>query len=177
MAEAPPSRRTPPARQRAAATRPPPAGAGDCARRGATSRRLRAPASSSALDQLELDGQRDVIGEREAALGQRGVPLEAVLSPVDRRLERQSETGLAGDVDVRPGDLTAGTERMCVALDRQLTLQGHGVALAADVGRPEAQLRVLLDVEEIRGAEVGLEVLVRDAGRPGLDGAGEPGSR
>jgi hypothetical protein len=36
-------------------------------------------------DQLEIDDQRDLVREREAALGQRGVPVEAVARAIDDR--------------------------------------------------------------------------------------------
>ena len=51
-----------------------------------------------------------------------------------------------------------------------------GVAVAADARRAERELRVLLDVEEVRRAEVALQVLVLDDDRAGVDGADELGA-
>ena len=47
------------------------------------------------------------------------------------------------------------------------------VAVARDARRAEPELRVLLGVEEVRRAEVALEVLVLDDDRSGVDGADE----
>ncbi len=45
------------------------------------------------------------------------------------------------------------------------------VAVAEQIGRVKSQLRVTLGVEEVRRAEVGLEVLVLDGDRVGADAA------
>src|SRR3954464_14356269 len=41
--------------------------------------------------ELEVDQQLGLVGQREAALGQRGVPGEAVLGAVDDRLELDAD--------------------------------------------------------------------------------------
>jgi len=50
-------------------------------------------------------------------------------------------------------------------------------AVAANRGRYEAKLRVALDVEEVRRAEVALQVLVLDLDRAGVDDTLEVGRR
>src|SRR5215210_6947629 len=110
------------------------------------------PSTRMALrpDELELDGQSHVVGQREAALGKRGVPLEAELRAVDRRLERDADAGLARDVLVRSYERATAADRVRVALDREVALDAQLVALASDRGRLEAELRVALGVEELR---------------------------
>ena len=66
------------------------------------------------LCELELDRQLDLVAEREAALGQRRVPLEAVLGAVDLGLEGEADLGVAGDVLVRADVGAAATRRGCV---------------------------------------------------------------
>ena len=58
--------------------------------------------------QLEVDEQLDLVGEREAALGQRGVPVEAVLGAVDDRLELEADLLDAAEGLVRLGDRRRG---------------------------------------------------------------------
>src|SRR3954453_17508916 len=114
------------------------------------------------LRQLELDDQRHVVRQREAALGKRGVPLEAELGAVDHGLEVDADLRVAGDVLVRPDDRATAADRMRVALDGQLAVDHQLVTLDAQVRGLVAQLGVVLDVEEVRRLEVGRQVLVLD---------------
>src|SRR3954451_4903195 len=125
--------------------------------------------------QLELDDQRHVVGQSEAALGERGVPLEAELRAVDHGLEGDADLGVAGDVLVRADERAAAGDRMRVALDRQLAVDHKLVALDAQVGRLVAKLGVVLDVEEVRRLEVSGQVLVLDDDRVGVHGADQLG--
>src|SRR3954466_188500 len=93
------------------------------------------------LRELELDDQRHVVREREAALGERGVPLEAELRAVDHGLEVDADLGVAGDVLVRADERAAPGDRVRLALDGQLTVDHQLVALDAQVARLVAELR------------------------------------
>src|SRR3954447_2426701 len=79
--------------------------------------------------QLELDDQRHVVRQSEAALGEGSVPLEAELRAVDHRLEVEADLRVAGDVLVRPHDRATAGDRMRVAPDRQLAVDYQLVAL------------------------------------------------
>src|SRR5947209_10799414 len=160
---------------RAAAARLPPEAGFGCEMLAGESRILRAPSSELRLDELELDGQLDVVGDGKAALRERGVPVEAELSAVDNRLEREAKLGDVAEGYRRPGDLAASLHCAGVALDRQLAVHDHLIALAPQRGRAEADLRVALDVEEIGRAEMALEVRVLDHDRAGVHGADELG--
>src|SRR5205823_370294 len=123
--------------------------------------------------ELELDGELDVIGNRHSALGQRGVPREAVLRAVDHRLERDAELGYVAEGDRRTGDRAGRLERVGLVLDREVSgdLQ-RAVVSGLDLRGVEANLRIALDVEEVRRAEVGLQVLILYLERIDLHGAG-----
>src|SRR4051794_14557627 len=127
------------------------------------------------LRQLELDGELDVVGQREPALGERRVPVEAVLRAVDDGLERDADLLDVAERDRRVGDGAAALDLLAVALDGQRAVGDELVALAADVVGDVADLRVLLGVEEVRRLEVAGQVLVLDDDRVGLDGAGQLG--
>src|SRR3954451_17960843 len=74
------------------------------------------------LRELELDRQLDVVGEREAALGERGVPVQAVLRAVDHGLEREAELRVAERVLGRAGDRAGAGDGVRLALDSEVAL-------------------------------------------------------
>src|SRR5215208_1202946 len=127
------------------------------------------------LDERELDRDRDLVRERLAAGGQRGVPVHVELGAVDLRLE--VEVAARGAEGVRRGgDPGAGRgDRARDALDRELALDGDGAVLAeVDVARAERHLGVAGGVEELRAQDVGAELLRRaDRDRLDLGGAVE----
>src|SRR3954447_5368599 len=120
------------------------------------------------LRQLELDDQGHVVRQREAALGKRGVPLEAELRAVDHGLEVDADLGVAGDVLVRPDDRATARDGVRVALDRQLAVDHQLVTLDAQVRGLVAELGIVLRVEEVRRLEMRRQVLVLDDDRVGL---------
>ena len=77
-----------------------PKASGDC----------RAPASLLLLRELQVDVEGDLVLDREAALGQRSVPVEAELVAVHRGGEIDADALLAGDVLDRPDDRAAGLD-------------------------------------------------------------------
>src|SRR3954451_1368820 len=119
--------------------------------------------------QLEVDEQLDLVGEREAALGQRGVPVQAVLRAVHDRLELEADLLDAAEGLVRLGDRAAGLDRARVALDRQLAVDDERAVLGTHQGRGEGDVRVALGVEEVRRLQVRRQVLVLDGDRIGAD--------
>ena len=74
----------------------------------------------SALQELEVDAERDLVREHEAALGQRRVPVEAELRAVDDRLELEAELRVAERILDRPDDGAVGRDALGVALDREV---------------------------------------------------------
>src|SRR3954453_18521905 len=134
-------RRTARTRLRTAAAWPPPGGARCCGSPGAGCRVCREPPwLGLCLCPLELDGQLLVVRQREAALRERGVPLEAELGAVDHGLEVDADLRVAGDVLVRAHERATAAHGMRVALDGQLAVDHELVALEAQVRRLVAQL-------------------------------------
>src|SRR5664280_253954 len=84
------------------------------------------------LRKLELDRQLDVVGQSEAALGQRRVPLQAELRAVDDGLQREADLDRAAERLVRVGDRATGLDGVGVVLDRQLAVDHELLAVAAD---------------------------------------------
>src|SRR5215204_4396092 len=121
------------------------------------------------LDERELDGQRDLVGERLAAGGQRGVPVHVELGAVDDGLEVEVAAGVAERVGVRGDPGAGGGDGAGDALDRQLALDLGGAVLAQlDVLRGEGHVGVVGGVEELAAQDVGAELLGR-ADRDRLD--------
>src|SRR4051794_27634768 len=84
------------------------------------------------LDERELDEEADLVGERLAARGQRGVPAHAELAAVDLGLEVQVPARGAERVGGRRGPRARGPDGLRDALDGQLAL-GHGRAVIAEI--------------------------------------------
>src|SRR5947208_11212120 len=142
-----------------------------CASRGGGCPRSRGSALPSlrGLHERELGLEGDVVGECEAAAGQRSVPVEAERGAIDDRGQREA----VALVPVRVGDRTGdGPFERCGpghALDREVALEAAG----GDGGAGERDLRMTLGVEEVRRLEMRLQVLVLDLDAGDLRFAGE----
>src|SRR4051794_14591156 len=124
-------------------------------------------------DQLELDRDRDVVGERVAAGRDRGVPVDAVGRAVDDGLELDGDAVLAVEVLRRAGDRAGGLDGLGDAAHGQLALDDQLLAVLLEVRGGEGDLRVTLRVEEVRALEVALELIDGDLDGVDLDGARE----
>src|SRR5258708_40226424 len=107
-----------------------------------------APVCSSGPDELELDGQLDVVGQRAAAAWQVCVPADAERRAVDRGLQGEAES--RGAREVLGGALNGarGTQRVPCALDGQLAIELDPVAVDPQLVGAEGDLGVVLSVEE-----------------------------
>ncbi len=123
-----------------------------------------------ARGQLELDDQLDLVGEREAALGQRRVPVEAVLGAVDDRLELDADLLTSPKVTVGSVIVPRASIGRSDALDRELAVDDQLAVGRADQRGVEGDVREALGVEEVRRLQVRGEVLVLDGDRVGGDG-------
>src|SRR4051794_10210235 len=107
------------------------------------------------LDERELDDEGDLVGERLAARGQRGVPVHAELAAVDLGLEVEVPAGGAERVGGRRGPRARRLDGLRDALDGQLALGDGGAVLAEiDRGRLVADGRESGGIEELRGEDV-----------------------
>src|SRR5919107_1428001 len=112
------------------------------------------------LDERELDGQGDLVGERLAAGGQRGVPVHVELRAVDDGLEVEVPAGVAEGVAGRGDPGARGGHGAGDALDRQLALDlGDAVLAELDLVGAEVDGRVVGGVEELGAQDVRAELL------------------
>src|SRR3954453_7586655 len=98
------------------------------------------------LHELQVGDQRDLVPEGRLTAGERVVPVDPELGPVDGGLELDTEAHVPERVVLRFGDRAADLDGLRVALHRQLAGDADVVAGAADVLRLERDLRVLLRV-------------------------------
>src|SRR4051812_12147198 len=123
------------------------------------------------LRELQLDDDRDLVGEGRLTARQRVVPVDAELVAVDLGLSLEAEAGAAVRVVDRVGDDAGDLDGLGVALDRDLAVDLDAVAITVDGLRLEGQLRVALGVEEVGRLEMLLEVRVLDLDAGDLRGA------
>src|SRR5215216_4893446 len=84
------------------------------------------------LRELQLDDDRDLVGEGRLTARQRVVPADAELVAVDLRLGLQAEARAAVRVVDRVGDDAGDLDGLGVALDRDLAVDLDAVAVAVD---------------------------------------------
>src|SRR5207302_8535802 len=108
--------------------------------------------------------------EQEVAVGKGLVPLQVKITAIDGARELQADALAAPRVFAVLGDLAGELDRLGDALDGDLTLQ-RDLTVAAHLGGggTEADLRVLLGVEELRALQVAVAVGVARVDRGDLD--------
>src|SRR6266487_4361187 len=117
----------------------------------------------SGLDELQLGEDGDVVRERRLAAREWVVPVDPEVRAVD--LRGQVEADALGPVRIghRRGHRPGHCDPPGDALDRQLAVDRDlAVTVETDVVGGEAELRVLLGVEEIGRLEMSGEVLLVD---------------
>src|SRR5918993_1564485 len=118
------------------------------------SREVRGKEGSGLLGELHVERQLDLLGDEDATGLEGGVPGQAPVGAVDLAV------GLEGGLLVAPrvgGDtveLDLEGDRLGDPLDGEVT----GQRAAVEGGAAERHLRVVLDVEEVRAAEVAVTV-------------------
>src|SRR5919109_626494 len=78
--------------------------------------------------ELEANDELHVVAQREAALGERGVPVKAEVTAVDDGLELEADALVAGHVGLHVLQAAAGDDRLSDAADGELALELHGLA-------------------------------------------------
>src|SRR5947209_4281133 len=81
-------------------------------------------------DEGELGGDRDLVGERAAAVWQRCVPGDSVVAAIDGRLEREVGARLSRRVGRGRAPRAAGGDRTGGSLDPELPVDRGGAVLA-----------------------------------------------
>src|SRR5437868_2655319 len=120
------------------------------------------------LHEREAGVKADLVIEQEAAAGERGVPVDAMVDAVDDALELEADALVAPRIGVRAGDRGVQRDRLGDALQGQLALD----AVGSDQRSAERRLRIALDVEELGRLDVAVAVLVVGVRAAGADGAG-----
>ena len=89
----------------------------------------------------------------------------------------ESPTRSAGEVGAELGVAAAGLDLAALSADLELAADRHGAVLGdLERGRLEAEARVALDVEELGGEQVALQLRLVDVDAGDVDGAGQAGS-
>src|SRR5205814_2048492 len=133
-------------------------------------RRYRGSAPWLRLLQFQVGFQLHVPPQYLAALGQFGLPVEAVATTVDGRLEVEPHHLGAGDADA--GRVASGgRHRLGRPADGQITVELDGAVITdPDVGRAEGDRWGVCGVEEVRRQQVVLQVRYRGLDRVDLRG-------
>src|SRR4051794_1857873 len=125
--------------------------------------------------ELQLDGDRDVVGEGVAAARDGGVPVDAVGRAVDGGGQLDGDAVLAVEVLRRAGDRPDGLDRLGHAAHGEVALDDELLAVLAQLGRAEGDLGEALGVEEVRALQVALELIDGHVDAGDLDRAGQRG--
>src|SRR5438105_7033310 len=118
--------------------------------RCAVSPRIRARASLELRDELEAHVQLDLPAEHVLAVGQRHLPAEPPLAPVDRGCELDRSAGRAVRIGYRRSVGPACLDRTADAPQLEIAEHANGRVVAeVDAARAKADLGVLTCVEEV----------------------------
>src|SRR5271165_6819571 len=124
-----------------------------------------------AQDALDLEGDRDLLADGDAAARDRAVVADAPVRPVDLRGGGETRPRAAVGVRAEAVDLKLQRDRPGRAADGEVAVRQEIVAVGAHTGGLEGQRGVRLDLEEVRAPDV--VVAVRLAGVHGtqVDGS------
>src|SRR4051812_34131046 len=88
-------------------------------------------------NQLQLDGDRHLVGEGVAAARDRGVPVDAVGRAIDGSRQLDRDAVLAVEVLGRAGDRAGGLDRLRDTAHRQLAVDRQLLTVLVQLGRLE----------------------------------------
>src|SRR5438034_4105857 len=126
-------------------------------------------------DTFDLEGDRDLLADGDAATGDRAVVADAEVVPVDLAAGREARPGPAEGVRAEAVHLELQRDGPGGAADGELAVEEEVVAVRADAGGPERQRRVRLDLEEVGAADVVVPVGLAGVHRAQVDGGGDAG--
>ena len=125
----------------------------------------RVPTSLAALDQLDVDLDLDVLADHQATGFEQPIVGQAELGAVDGQSTAHAETCVAPGILDGAGDVDRHANRLGGPLDGQVTDSHQLIAIPLDRGTAEADLGVVLDIEEVRAAEIFVPTLVAGVDR------------
>src|SRR5690606_2530800 len=109
-------------------------------------------------DDLSVDAELDLFGDHQTARFQQLIPRQAPLGAVDLARGLRSETGVAPRVLHRTGDFGFEGDRVGDAAHGEVALYDEVITVTVDRRRFEGDVRVVLSIEEVGGAQVGVAV-------------------
>src|SRR5687768_3568865 len=125
---------------------------------------------SGCLDRGDLELERDLVADQDAAGLERGVPGDAPVLAVDDDRALEADALVAERVGGRALEGEVDRDGAGDALDGEVALDPHHVvAHQRDGGRREGDLRVGGDVEEVVAAQVAVALLVAGVDAVDLD--------
>src|SRR2546429_8241197 len=130
-----------------------------------------------AEDALDLDGDRDLLADDDAAggAGDRAVVADAEVVPVDLAAGGKARPDAAEGVRAEAVDLELQRDGPGDAADGELAVEEEVVTVRADAGGAERHRRVRLDLEEVGAADVVVPVGLTGVHRAQVDGGGDAG--
>src|SRR3954447_21370886 len=138
--------------------------------------RMRFGAASGGLDGRDLELERDLLAHQHAAGLQRGVPGDAPVLAVDGDAALEADPVVAERVLGGALELQRDGHGLRDVLDGQVAGDLEvGAAVVLDGGRDEPDLGVVLDVEEVVGAQVPVALSVAGVDAVDLQGDGDGG--
>src|SRR5690606_17982412 len=125
---------------------------------------------SVGLDGRDLELQHDLVADQHAAGLQRGVPGDAELLAADRGAALEADPLVAERVQCRALEGQRNGHLLGDALDGQVTGDVESVLTGLlDLGGGEGDLRVLVQLQEVTAAQVGVTIGVARVDAVGLD--------
>src|SRR5271166_6171594 len=121
-------------------------------------------------DALDLESDRDLLADGDAAAGDRAVVADAPVRPVDLGGGGEACPGAAVSVRAEAVDLELQRDRAGGAADGQVAVQEEVVPFGADTSGVEGQRGVRLDLEEVRAADMVVPVGLTGVHRAQVDG-------
>src|SRR3954451_5019639 len=123
-----------------------------------------------ALDSGNVELELDLLADEDAALVEREVPGQVPVATVDRRFALEADAEAAPRVHRGASELPVDGDRVGLAVDGEVADQGEDVVVdLLDLGADEGDLRVVLEVEEVGGLQVGVAVGVAGVHARGVD--------
>src|SRR3954468_8235154 len=128
------------------------------------------PSSGGAQHGLDLELDGDLVTDDDAAAVHRHVDVHAELLAGDVGLAGEAGAGAAVGVRTEPVELQVQHDGLGDALDGQVALDLPVLTVVAHRGRAEGHHRVVADVEEVRGLDVRVPLLLPGVDRVHVDG-------
>src|SRR5580704_11783082 len=120
---------------------------------------------------LDLEGDRDLLADGDAAAGDRAVVADAEVVPVDLAAGGEARPRAAVGVRAEAVDLKLQRDRPGGAADGEVAVEQEIVAVGAHTGGVKGQRGMRLDLEEVRAPDVVVPIRLTGVHRAQVDGS------